>query len=930
MDPKIVQASGINIDGNPIFDLAKKAQLKRLSTKRAMRQARSSSFLKKVRPEHYREIVNYLFYHFYELDVQSIPDLLGKLCVACAERQEVEQRQRIAIHFGYAALLCAQGKLRKGICHIAALRDDLPEELQLAVNVALGFYRLVIDPEINLPGMSTADPPAMEDIPWDKVVQHQERDCSPSHPLAEISAALRPLFREFPGICLSFCTGQYDKLFEIVASLSRLADTTNGPTWLAPMGRLCGTTAIVCGQAGLTGSHEQNEASPVLSGYQTTDQSELTYVIDGVCDALDDWAYSLRTRNHTTIAAFISGISSAIRVEEGDSKKALREAQRAKKEFRKAGLLGLECPCDLVIGEAYHRIGSYREALNHFRLALGRLPKIPNPWLVVRCLDSIAEFFATLDALDDAKCTLSAAADLMERIRERWATDHFRSILMPDMAKRYWRIAELCAEQGNCGEALEHVERIKSRSLSEAMEEITGRSTDEEINDHLHLKQALLRLRSYGRTPPAFQSPEEAASWADHMSESRKAYQETQVHVDEKSASIARYPFRGLSLEDVRSLLPDDRTAIVDLFPTDRQTIVFVVLRDKPIEETTVLIEGYRAESLTANAEYFGTPKNVEERKRALDEVLEELYEDLFSQIEPILKKERVRTIIFLPTCSFRLLPLHAMYRLEGGKRKYLIDEYLVSYAPSAWILKCCIACEKPISTSDVFVCHADPRKIQKLFFSKLEARALGRRFRTAPHLKTTADEFLEQAAAAHILHYTGHADSEGLELHKGDDNKLMGRLTVPDLFEGLEMHHNYLTVLSACETGKIIVGPGDDYIGLTEAFLAIGASTVISSLWQVSDISTCLLMGKMYEKLDKGHGKAQSLRSAQRWLRDSSYQERLRFAETLIPWLRSAAGKESTDSHTVRRSSFSLEKLMPKDLSHPYYWAGFICTGAP
>lgn len=60
-----------------------------------------------------------------------------------------------------------------------------------------------------------------------------------------------------------------------------------------------------------------------------------------------------------------------------------------------------------------------------------------------------------------------------------------------------------------------------------------------------------------------------------------------------------------------------------------------------------------------------------------------------------------------------------------------------------------------------------------------------------------------------------------------------------------------------------------DEHFGVLSRLLNAGAATVISYLWSVADISTSLLMRKMYELISRGEGKPESLREAQLWLKD-------------------------------------------------------------
>ncbi len=95
------------------------------------------------------------------------------------------------------------------------------------------------------------------------------------------------------------------------------------------------------------------------------------------------------------------------------------------------------------------------------------------------------------------------------------------------------------------------------------------------------------------------------------------------------------------------------------------------------------------------------------------------------------------------------------------------------------------------------------------------------------------------------------------------------------------------LVVLSGCETGigKSIGSEGS--LSLSRPFLVAGARQVISSLWQVSDRATAVLMERFYYHLLKENQSSElALRSAQSWMREQP------------------------------------------EWAHPYYWAGFVVQG--
>jgi CHAT domain-containing protein len=95
------------------------------------------------------------------------------------------------------------------------------------------------------------------------------------------------------------------------------------------------------------------------------------------------------------------------------------------------------------------------------------------------------------------------------------------------------------------------------------------------------------------------------------------------------------------------------------------------------------------------------------------------------------------------------------------------------------------------------------------------------------------------------------------------------------------------LVVMSACESARGKVSRGEGVVGLSRAFLAAGAESVVASLWAVSDESTSELMRIFYDHM---FGKKQS---ASKSLREA----RLAFIE---------GGK----------------------FAHPFHWSPFIVTG--
>ena len=101
------------------------------------------------------------------------------------------------------------------------------------------------------------------------------------------------------------------------------------------------------------------------------------------------------------------------------------------------------------------------------------------------------------------------------------------------------------------------------------------------------------------------------------------------------------------------------------------------------------------------------------------------------------------------------------------------------------------------------------------------------------------------------------------------------------------------LVVLSACQTGLgsgalADVPAGDDWVGLTRAFLHAGARHVVATLWPVDDWATSALMDRFY-----------------------------------------AAGVTSAATSPSRALAEAQRALIAAPATaHPFYWAGLVAVG--
>jgi CHAT domain-containing protein len=132
---------------------------------------------------------------------------------------------------------------------------------------------------------------------------------------------------------------------------------------------------------------------------------------------------------------------------------------------------------------------------------------------------------------------------------------------------------------------------------------------------------------------------------------------------------------------------------------------------------------------------------------------------------------------------------------------------------------------------------------------------------------RATSRVLRRHAGTFDVLHLATHgvfrADNPSFSSIKLADAWLTVR-DLADLARGAQ-----LVTLSACETGVNGITGGDEMVGLTRGLLSAGCSSVVASLWTVSDESTARLMESFYTSLRTGMAPAVALRDAMLALRE-------------------------------------------------------------
>jgi len=251
--------------------------------------------------------------------------------------------------------------------------------------------------------------------------------------------------------------------------------------------------------------------------------------------------------------------------------------------------------------------------------------------------------------------------------------------------------------------------------------------------------------------------------------------------------------------------------------------------------------------------------------------------------IAPLIEALVLPRLLFIAYGSLHALPLHAL--LDG--KTFLLERFECAYAPSAsmavHILNQRKTAEPYHSWAGLAV--TDP----SIPAAREEVEGIARYFDQAwLYLDEQANyEGLRTAARqADVLHLATHA------LFR-PDNPFFSILKLVDSWVDVRTLYRLslaarLVVLSACGSGIGQVSGGDEVIGLARGFLALGAQSLLVSLWNVHDVSSAQLMNRFYAHITGGPA-----------------------------IVRPAAALRLAQLEVIRQGQ------------HPYFWAPFFVIGA-
>ena len=136
---------------------------------------------------------------------------------------------------------------------------------------------------------------------------------------------------------------------------------------------------------------------------------------------------------------------------------------------------------------------------------------------------------------------------------------------------------------------------------------------------------------------------------------------------------------------------------------------------------------------------------------------------------------------------------------------------------------------------------------------------------------QSTLQNFMDAAGGNRILHIGTHAESNNIspDFSKLIFSKSEGQVGLEGnnelyAFDIYNLNlHSKMAVLTACETGKSTVDPGEGMLSLAHAFTYAGSESLLVGLWKIDEKASSQITEIFYQKLAEGMDKASALRAA-------------------------------------------------------------------
>ncbi len=578
-----------------------------------------------------------------------------------------------------------------------------------------------------------------------------------------------------------------------------------------------------------------------------------------------------------------------------DSTRARQECEKALQIAHNMGARASEAEATYLLAELDRDNAENIKALKRFDVAGTLATAVGDPdlqWQV--------EYGRALALIQEGQKQVAVEALIrsvghIESVRSRLREKRFRAGYLQDKHQVYIELVRLQLELGKDSDAFSTAERLRAWSFNEySGEALTRPWSAEQRQAETEMRERIRQLQSVLEEESLRTASDQRQIAINTFSrELLLAEQQYQAFLDDEGNPGTAGPLPGYRVQEAETrhqLKPGE--ALIEYVVGKDDVMIFVLTKDRLYTATEMLDR-----------------TSLRSKLELLRDLLHQHHNDRWTGpakslarnlLEPVIKAgwlDGVKHLYLVPHDMLNYLPFAVLPLTSDSDSEPIINSYTLAYLPTAFAL---LNGHRDTGSTASILAVAPARS--KLQYAPEEAASIVELFQPNSKLlagdAATESAFRQIAGEYRVLHLATHGYFNklnpllsGLELESDKAND--GLLEVHEILE-LNLNSDLVT-LSACETGMgsgffAEIPAGDDFVGMTRAFLQAGSASVLATLWEVDDHSTVDLMKRFYTHLQEAGAngdKAVALADAQRSLRSSQKYQ------------------------------------------HPYYWAPFVLVGA-
>jgi CHAT domain-containing protein len=461
-----------------------------------------------------------------------------------------------------------------------------------------------------------------------------------------------------------------------------------------------------------------------------------------------------------------------------------------------------------------------------------------------------------------ARYSFEKAVSIVERLRAPLPAEEFRIAFMAERLEPYKELVKIAISENRIDEALVWSERTRSRSLSDSIADTGSLPNGDPMTGEMSRLRDQLN-RYYKRLDETdVEDPSRIDRTIVRLEKRIATLSRRLQSITSKGAGRRTPDFVRNDIARIHRHLGDDR-ALVEFVESDGMISAFAAVDDK-VRYFGALASKAEIEALVKSLRFQFESLKYGERsvaailqvlKKRTDHYLTTLYDKILKPLEQALGS---RDLVVIPAGPLHYLPFHAF----KNEARYLIEDRLITYAPSASVWLQLQRDQSPEINSALLVAYAD----EKIPLAEAEVRSIKDLFPKAAVLcgkEATFSAYLEASGGKDLIHLACHGGFRADDPMSSSLHLANGWVTVNDVCR--QRLGAKLVTLSACETGRSEVAAGEELLGLARGFLSAGAANIVISLWTVNDAATAGIMKDFYAEIKRGSGFARALQAAQK-----------------------------------------------------------------